>query len=52
VLRTKRRWAASSSIIRHAVLHEMLRQSIVQNLLRMAGDVDVHVAANRDSQDY
>jgi two-component system, OmpR family, sensor histidine kinase KdpD len=32
---------------RHGRLHEVLRGSIVQNLLRMAGDVDVHVVAER-----
>ena len=33
---------------RHGRLHELLRGSIVQNLLRLAGDVDVHVVADRD----
>jgi two-component system sensor histidine kinase KdpD len=33
---------------RHGRLHELLRGSIVQNLLRQAGDVDVHVVADRD----
>jgi two-component system sensor histidine kinase KdpD len=33
---------------RHGRLHEMLRGSIVQNLLRLAGDVDVHVVADRE----
>jgi two-component system sensor histidine kinase KdpD len=32
---------------RHGRLHEVLRGSIVQNLLRQAGDVDVHVVADR-----
>jgi two-component system sensor histidine kinase KdpD len=32
---------------RHGRLHELLRGSIVQNLLRLAGDVDVHVVADR-----
>ena len=33
---------------RHDRLHELLRRSIVHNLLRVAGDVDVHVVADRD----
>jgi two-component system sensor histidine kinase KdpD len=33
---------------RHGRLHEVFRSSIVQNLLRQAGDVDVHVVADRD----
>jgi two-component system sensor histidine kinase KdpD len=33
---------------RHGRLHELLRGSIVQNLLRLASDVDVHVVAERD----
>jgi two-component system sensor histidine kinase KdpD len=33
---------------RHGRLHELLRGSVVQNLLRMAGDVDVHVVADRE----
>ena len=33
---------------RHGRIHELLRGSIVQNLLRLAGDVDVHVVAERD----
>jgi two-component system sensor histidine kinase KdpD len=33
---------------RHGRLHELLRGSIVQRLLRLAGDVDVHVVADRD----
>ncbi len=33
---------------RHGRLHELLRGSIVQNLLRLAGDVDVHVVADRN----
>jgi two-component system sensor histidine kinase KdpD len=37
---------------RHGVLHEVLRRSVVQNLLRLAGDVDVHVVADRDGRDH
>jgi two-component system sensor histidine kinase KdpD len=33
---------------RHGRLHELLRGSIVQNLLRLAGDVDVHVVGGRE----
>jgi two-component system, OmpR family, sensor histidine kinase KdpD len=33
---------------RHGRLHELLRRSIVHNLLRVAGDVDVHVVADHD----
>jgi two-component system sensor histidine kinase KdpD len=33
---------------RHGRLHELLRGSIVQNLLRLSGDVDVHVVAERN----
>jgi two-component system sensor histidine kinase KdpD len=33
---------------RHGRLHELLRGSIVQNLLRLSGDVDVHVVADRN----
>jgi two-component system sensor histidine kinase KdpD len=33
---------------RHGRLHEVLRGSIVQKLLRQAGDVDVHVVADRE----
>ena len=33
---------------RHGRLHELVRGSIVQNLLRLAGDVDVHVVADRE----
>jgi two-component system sensor histidine kinase KdpD len=33
---------------RHGRLHELLRGSVVQSLLRMAGDVDVHIVAARD----
>ncbi len=33
---------------RHGVFHEVLRRSVVQNLLRLAADVDVHVVADRD----
>jgi two-component system sensor histidine kinase KdpD len=32
---------------RHGRLHEILRGSVVQKLLRLAGDVDVHVVADR-----
>jgi two-component system, OmpR family, sensor histidine kinase KdpD len=35
---------------RHGRLHELIRGSIVQKLLRLAGDVDVHVVADRDNQ--
>jgi potassium-transporting ATPase potassium-binding subunit len=35
---------------RHGRLHELLRGSIVQRLLRLAGDVDVHVVAERDQR--
>jgi len=34
---------------RHGRLHELLRGSIVQKLLRQAGGVDVHVVAARDT---
>jgi K+-sensing histidine kinase KdpD len=37
---------------RHGRLHELLRGSIVQNLLRQAGDVDVHVVADRDQTEH
>jgi two-component system sensor histidine kinase KdpD len=37
---------------RHGRLHEMVRGSVVQNLLRLAGDVDVHVVADRDGRDH
>jgi two-component system sensor histidine kinase KdpD len=36
---------------RHGRLHEVLRGSIVQNLLRLAGDVDVHVVAERNKRE-
>ena len=36
---------------RHGRLHELLRGSVVQKLLRLAGDVDVHVVADRDNSD-
>ena len=36
---------------RHGRLHEMLRRSIVHNLLRLAADVDVHVVATRDKDE-
>ncbi|MBO0882880.1 MAG: universal stress protein, partial [Mycobacterium sp.] len=32
---------------RHGALHEILRRSIVQSVLRLAEDVDVHVVADR-----
>jgi two-component system sensor histidine kinase KdpD len=35
---------------RHGRLHEFLHGSIVQKLLRLAGDVDVHVVADRDER--
>lgn len=37
---------------RHPPLHELLRGSIVQNLLRLAGDVDVHVVADRERSEH
>jgi K+-sensing histidine kinase KdpD len=37
---------------RHGVLHEVLRRSVVQNVLRLAGDVDVHVVADRGARDH
>jgi two-component system sensor histidine kinase KdpD len=37
---------------RHGRLHELLRGSVVQNLLRLAGDVDVHVVADREKRDH
>lgn len=37
---------------RHGRVHELLRGSIVQNLLRLAGDVDVHVVAEREQQGH
>jgi hypothetical protein len=33
-------------------VHELLRRSIVHNLLRLAGDVDVHVVADRDAANH
>jgi len=36
---------------RHGRLHELLRGSVVQNLLRQAGDVDVHVVADPDKRE-
>jgi two-component system sensor histidine kinase KdpD len=33
---------------RHGRLHELLLGSIVQKLMRLAGDVDVHVVADRE----
>jgi len=36
---------------RHGVVHELLRRSVVQNLLRLAGDVDVHVVAGRERRE-
>jgi two-component system sensor histidine kinase KdpD len=35
---------------RHGRLHELLRGSVVQNLLRLAGDVDVHIVADPDKR--
>jgi two-component system sensor histidine kinase KdpD len=35
---------------RHGRLHELIRGSIVLNLLRSAGNVDVHVVAHREQQ--
>jgi K+-sensing histidine kinase KdpD len=35
---------------RHGRLHELLRRSVVHNLLRLAGDVDVHVVADREQR--
>jgi two-component system, OmpR family, sensor histidine kinase KdpD len=35
---------------RHGRLRELLRGSVVHNLLRLAGDVDVHVVAEREPQ--
>ena len=32
----------------HSRLHELLRGSVVLKLLRLAGDVDVHLVADRD----
>ena len=32
---------------RHGRLHELLRGSVVHKLMRLAGDVDVHVVADR-----
>jgi len=37
---------------RHGRLHELLRRSVAQNLLRLAGDVDVHVVADRDEREH
>jgi two-component system sensor histidine kinase KdpD len=36
---------------RHGRIHELLRGSIVQNLLRLASDVDVHVVADRERRE-
>jgi two-component system sensor histidine kinase KdpD len=36
---------------RHGRMHELLRGSVVQNLLRLAGDVDVHVVADRERRE-
>jgi two-component system sensor histidine kinase KdpD len=36
---------------RHGRMHELLRGSIIQNLLRLAGDVDVHVVADREHRE-
>src|ERR1700730_9373387 len=35
---------------RHGRLHELLRASIVKSLLRMAGEIDVHVVADRNGR--
>jgi two-component system sensor histidine kinase KdpD len=37
---------------RHGRLHELLRGSVVQKLLRLAGDVDVHVVADREQREH
>jgi K+-sensing histidine kinase KdpD len=37
---------------RHGTLHQLLRRSVVQNLLRLASDVDVHVVADRDPREH
>ena len=37
---------------RHGRLRELIRGSIVQKLLRLAGDVDVHVVADREKQPH
>ena len=37
---------------RHGRLHELVRGSIVQKLLRLAGDVDVHVVADRGQGEH
>jgi two-component system sensor histidine kinase KdpD len=37
---------------RHGRLHELLRRSVVQRLLRLASDVDVHVVADRDHREH
>src|SRR5712692_11028192 len=37
---------------RHGRLHEILRGSIVLNLLRSAGNVDVHVVADRELREH
>jgi two-component system sensor histidine kinase KdpD len=37
---------------RHGRLHELVRGSIVQNLLRSAGNVDVHVVADPELKDH
>lgn len=34
---------------RQGRLHELLRRSLVHNLLQLAGDVDAHVVADRDT---
>jgi K+-sensing histidine kinase KdpD len=36
---------------RHGRFHELLRGSIVQNLLRLASDVDVHVVAEHERRE-
>jgi two-component system, OmpR family, sensor histidine kinase KdpD len=35
---------------RHGRLHELLHGSVVQKLLRLAGDVDVYVVADREKR--
>ncbi len=37
---------------RHGRLHEIVRGSIVLNLLRSAGNVDVHVVADRELREH
>jgi two-component system sensor histidine kinase KdpD len=33
---------------RHGRLHELVRRSVVHKLMRLAGDVDVHVVSDRE----